>query len=341
MKKLPLTGVLLAFVMLAVVNQAIATPTLVQHISTASDVVGTGYWANARPGSPYYLHLPNLAGAGNCLILGLSCPYSGGRTIAVTDDQGNTWTQVGTVNNGSIISAVYVALNVTAGTQQVTIRFDTQLYGCQFVLSEFYNVAAAAALDGVSANAASQAPAVSAGSITPLVSGDLIYNYGYDDVNASLQPGGTLPVNSIAPGSGFSLLSADVMLGSFAQYYVQPSAAPINPAVNVSGGSDAFNSIAVALKSATQGIPPLAGIRIVHVYHVMVTKTTPMIFPCSGNLLLFATARPKSEINYSCASSVPSNNWVKVDESPVIGLSGAYPPQVWYAENANSSLNET
>jgi hypothetical protein len=81
MKKLPLTGVLLAFAMLAVVNQAIATPTLVQHISTASDVVGVGYWGNARPGSPYYLHLPNLAGAGNCLILGLSCPYSGGRTI--------------------------------------------------------------------------------------------------------------------------------------------------------------------------------------------------------------------------------------------------------------------
>src|ERR1700730_7830956 len=341
MKKLPLTGVLLAFVMLAVVNQAIATPTLVQHISTASDVVGVGYWANARPGSPYYLHLPNLAGAGNCLILGLSCPYSGGRTIAVTDDQGNTWSQVGTVNNGSIISAVYVALNVAAGTQQVTITFDSQLYGCQFVLSEFYNVAAAAALDGVSANAASHAPAVSAGSITPLISGDLIYNYGYDDVNASLQPGDTLPVNSIAPGSGFSLLSADVMLGSFAQYFVQSRAAPINPAVNVSGGSDAFNSIAVALKADTQGTPPLAGIRIVHVYHVMGNKTTPLIFPSVGNLLLISTARGEAEVNYTSVSSRPSNSWTKIDESLVGPAPGAAPPQIWYATNANASLNET
>ena len=339
MKKPPLTGVLLAFVTLAVVNQAIADPTLVQHISTASDVVGTGYWGNARPGSPYYLHLPNLAGAGNCLILGLSCPYSSGRTIAVTDDQGNTWSQVGTLNNGSIMSAVYVALNVAAGTQQVTITFDSPLYGCQFVLSEFYNVAAAAALDGVSANAASSAPAVSAGSMTPLISGDLIYNYGYDDVNASLQPGGTLPVNSIASGPGFSLLSADVMLGSFAQYCVQPSAAPINPAVNVSGGNDAFNSIAIALKSAAQGTPPLAGIRIVHVYHVMVTKTTPMIFPSVGNLLLIATARPESSINYSSVSSNPANSWTKIDETPVIP--GAGPPQVWYSTGANTSLNET
>src|ERR1700720_5055611 len=120
MKKLPpLTGVLLAVVILAVVNQAIATPTLVQHISTASNVVGVGYWANARPGSPYYLHLPNLGGAGNCLILGLSCPYSGGRTIAVTDDRGNTWSQVAAVTNGTITSAVYVGLNVAVGTQQV------------------------------------------------------------------------------------------------------------------------------------------------------------------------------------------------------------------------------
>jgi hypothetical protein len=342
MKKLPpLIGILLAFVMLAVANHAIATPILVQHVSTASDVVGTGYWANARPGNPYYLHLPNLAGAGNCLILGLSCPYSSGRTVAVTDDQGNTWTQVGTVNNGSIISAVYVALNVAAGTQQVSITFDSQLYGCQFVLSEFYNVAAAAALDGVSTKAASHAPAVSAGSMTPMFAGDLIYNYGYDDVNASLQPGGTLPVNSIAPGSGFSLLSADVMLGSFAQYFIQPSAAPINPSVNVSGGSDAFNSIAVALKSAIQGTPPLAGIRIVHVYHVMVNKTTPMIFPSVGNLLLISTARGEAEVNYTSVTSSPGNNWVKIDESLVGPAPGAAPPQIWYATNATPSLNET
>src|ERR1700731_5326375 len=103
----------------------------------------------------------------------------------------------------------------------------------------------------------------------------------------------------------FPTPSADVMLGSFAQYYVQPSAAPINPSVNVSGCSDAFNSIAVALKSATQGTPPLAGIRIVHVYPVMVNKTTPMIFPSVGNLLLIATARPESEINYTSVSSNP------------------------------------
>jgi hypothetical protein len=317
------------------------TPTLIQHLSTASDVVGTGYWANAKPGSPYFLHLPNLTGAGNCLILGLSCPYSSSRTVTVTDDKGNAWSLAGSVNNGSTFSAVYIALNVAAGTDQVTVKFDSALYGCQFTLSEFYNVAAASAFDVASASYSTHSPSVSAGSMLPTANGDLIFNYGYDDANSGLAPGGTIPVTSIAGGSGFSLLSADVMLGSFAQYYVQPTATTINPPASITGGTDSFNSVAIALKSAQQGTQPATGIRIVHESQVMVTKNTPIIFPSTGNLLLFATTRPRSTIAYDSASSSPSNNWTKVDESVVGGVSGAYPPQVWYASNANSSLNET
>jgi hypothetical protein len=275
------------------------------------------------------------------LILGLSCPYSSSRTVTITDDKNNVWALAGSVNNGSVFSAVYIALNVAAGTDQVSVKFDTALYGAQFTLSEFYNVAAASAFDVASASFSTHSPTVSAGAMIPSANGDLIFNYGYDDSNAGLDPGGNIPVTSIAGGSGFSLLSADVMLGSFAQYSVQSNAATIKPSASITGGTDAFNSVAIALKSAQQGTPPPAGIRIVHVYHVMVTKTTPMIFPSTGNLLLFATTRPKSDIDYSCASSSPSNNWVKVDESVVGGVSGSYPPQVWYAENARSSLNET
>jgi hypothetical protein len=311
---------------------------LIGPTESASDVIGTGYWANAKPGNPYYLHLPNLTGAGNCLILGLSCPFSGGRTITISDDKSNHWTLAGTVNNGAIPSAVYIALNVAPGTDQVTVQFDSPLYGCQFVLSEFYNVASIAAIETAATNRLSMAPAVNSGSLTPISSGDLIYNYGYDQANSFLQPGVTLPVNSIAAGPGFSLLSADVILGSFAQYMVQASAGTLTPSANVPGGSDGFNSIAIALKSAPRGTPPGTGIRIVHVQHEMVTKTTPIIFPSTGSLLLIATTRPESNIDYSAVSSTPANNWTKIDESLV--PPGAGPPQVWYATNANPSLNE-
>jgi hypothetical protein len=55
-----------------------------------------------------------------------------------------------------------------------------------------------------------------------------------------------------------------------------------------------------------------------------------------GNLILFATARPGSAIDYSAVTSKPSNNWTKIDESLV---NGHGPPQVWYATNAQASLN--
>jgi hypothetical protein len=129
-----------------------------------------------------------------------------------------------------------------------------------------------------------------------------------------------------------------VMLGSFAQYTVA-GAGSINPSITVGGGNDPFNSVSVALKAASQGTPPGSGIRIVHVDTFMVNKTTPIIFPSVGNLLLIATTRPESNINYSAVSSTPSNAWTKIDES-LVGP-GAGPPQVWYATNANPSLNET
>jgi hypothetical protein len=313
------------------------TPVLVQHISTASDVIGPGYWANAKPGNPYYLHLPNLTGAGNCLVLGVSYPYSSNRTVSVTDDKNDTWQLAATVNNGAIASSIYVAQNVSAGADKVTVAFDTPLYGCQFVLSEFYNVFG---IDASVGSSTSISPNISAGSLVRSTPGDLVYNYGYDLANAGRPTGGNVAVTSISAGSGYSLLSADVMLGSFAQYTVLPNAFINSPSATVTGGNDQFNCVAVALKGAFLGTAPSSSaIRIVHVEHVMATKTTPIIFPSTGNMILIATARPESNINYSSVTSRPSNSWTKIDESSI--PPGADPPQVWYANNANTSLNET
>jgi hypothetical protein len=311
---------------------------MVQHVSTATDVVGTGYWANAVAGNPYNINLPNQTGGGNCLILALSCPYSASRTITVSDDQSNTWQLAVSTHNASVISSIYIATNVYANTQKVTVTFDTGLYGCQFVLSEFYNVAAGAAIDTTAASHASAAPSVNGGSMTTVSGGDLIYNYAYDQANSSLAAGSGVSVSSITGGTGFSLLSADVFIGDFAQYYVQPSAGAITPSATVSGVTDTFNSVAVALKASSgQGTAPSpTAIRIVRVCHFMVNSSTPIQFPCVGNLILFATARPESKIDYSAVTSKPSNNWTKIDESLV---NGTGPPQVWYATNATPSLN--
>ena len=65
------------------------------------------------------------------------------------------------------------------------------------------------------------------------------------------------------------------MLGTFAQYYVQASAEAINPSVTLTGGTDSFNTIAVAFECDDSGTAPSAGIRIVHVYHVWIDR--PML----------------------------------------------------------------
>jgi hypothetical protein len=99
------------------------TPKTVQHVSSASNndveyIVGTG-----QPGNPFYIKLPNPAQAGNCLILSFSNPYSSSRRISITDNKGNTWSLIKTVNNGTTMSSTYVALNVAAGTQNITVIF--------------------------------------------------------------------------------------------------------------------------------------------------------------------------------------------------------------------------
>ncbi len=308
------------------------TPTFVQHISTSESQLGTAYWAAAQPGNPYHLTLPNVAGGGNCLIMGLSCPFSAGRTISITDDKSNTWTLARTVNNGSKITSVYVALNVVSGTYNITITFDTALYNCQFCITEFFNIASASALDGSST--ATLASPVTSGSFTPGTAGDLIYHYGYD-VTLSGTPK-ISAITSMTPGSGFTPLSMDIMLGTFAQYTVQAAISSISPSMTVTGGSNSFNSVAIALKSATQGTAPSRACRVLRRNEILYTRAgVSYQFPCSGSLLIISTSRRSSTINVAGCSSSPANTWVESSQSAVGGIT---PPQIWFAANASTSF---
>ncbi len=127
-----------------------ATPTLVQHLATGM---------TNNPVTTFSITLPNPAGAGNALILGVQYKSSG--TIAsVVDDLGNAWTAGPSVTNSGLGATMrlYYALNVAGGTQRVTVNFSG-LAGtpghAQGVISEFYNVAPVAAIDGATGSASS------------------------------------------------------------------------------------------------------------------------------------------------------------------------------------------
>jgi hypothetical protein len=310
------------------------TPTIVQHVSSASNN-DVQYAAGAgEPGNPFYINLPNAAQAGNCLILSFSNPYSSSRKISITDNENNNWSLINAVNNGTTMSSTYVALNVAAGTQNITVTFDTGLYGFQFCATEAYNVLSASAVDGRSSATTTGTGTVASGSVTTTSPGDLIYQYGYDTDNTLLTSTGMTGMTS---GPGFTFLSADVMLGTFAQYQVQSSAGAILPVVTVAGVTDAFNTVAIALRGGIQGSAPPPGIRIVGVHHVDYYHPGTIIIPSSGNLLYVSTAFGSGNVNINSISSAPSNSWI---ELPNTGAANG-PPQCFYAANATTSPNLT
>jgi chitodextrinase len=303
-------------------------PTLVQHVATGMD---------ETPVTSLKVTLPNPAGAGNALILGIQF-HSSGSVSSVADNQGNTWVAGPTATGSSQRMSLYYALNVAGGTQTITIAFgglgSANGYP-QAVVSEFYNVAQVSAADGSSGSATSR----TAGAIATTAAGDLIYHWGVDfsDTNGN---GGAYNGGSIAAGAGFTLLSADLQVGSADQYQVQSSAGSISPTFTASGAAT-WGSLALAFKSASAGTPPPPGIRIVHIQHTVLAETrvqgrsTPVVmqFPSSGNLLVGLLNSPDYLV--TGISDSGNNTWVSAASTP--GGGGNTGAQIVYAANAATS----
>jgi len=304
------------------------TPTLVQHVATGMD---------RYPVTNLAIPLPNPAGQGNALILGVQFK-SAGSVASVLDNEGNTWLAGPTVVNtaASQRMSIYYCLNVVAGTQKITVTFSglgTTNSFPQAVVSEFYNVATASALDGSAGNSGS----LTSGTINTTAPGDLIYQWGVDfsDTNAN---GGAFNGTGIMAGPGFTLLSADLQVGSADQYEIQKSAGAIGPTFTTSG-SATWGSLALALKSASAGTPP-AGIHIMHIQHTLLCsvraqgRPNPIVmqFPSSGNLLvgLFNSA----DLLISSVKDNASNSWVSA--ASTLGGGENCVAQIVYAANAST-----
>lgn len=305
-----------------------AVPTLVQHVATGMD-----RW----PLTSLTINLPNHAGAGNALILGLQFK-SAGSVSSIVDNKGNNWVAGPSVVSGTFSQKmiIYYCLNVAGGTQNIVVTFNglTKTVACpQAVLSEFRNIATAAALDGSVESPLSLEP----GTIDTKQSGDLIYQWGVDfsDTNSN---GGAFNGDKITAGQNFRLLSADLQVGSADQYYVQPSAGSISPRLTASGSST-WGSVALALKSALAGTGHRPGIHIVRVQHTLLAaavaqgRTTPIVmqFPSSGNLLVGMFN--SGDVTATSISDNAHNNWVSAAHASETNVVS----QIFYAANASTS----
>jgi hypothetical protein len=319
-----------------VVYGLLAQPTLVQQVSTSN----TRDPSTALTQFDFYLPNPTLAN--NCIIVGIQ--YNSAQSItSVTDDQNNTYTAgpaaSGTATNGNGATAIYYSLGSTAGARHITVTFSGSTSYVSVTAAEFYNVATTAAVDGSSGNASDSSTSWSAGSFTTTTGGDLIYNFA-----AEHDRSGGVPWlgNSITAGSGFNLLSADLMDGSAAQYQVQSTSGSINPTMTASPDAP-YSSVAIALKAARAGTAPAAGIRIVGAQHNSVPGTISTVnlqFPSTGNLIA-AMWIGFGDPNCHIDSITDSNGNTYTTPGASVDNSFAGDGQVFYAAKATTGASLT
>src|ERR1700683_1823243 len=180
----------------AVTSSSAGSATLVQHVSCPNGR-STG---NAQSPTPDYIcPLPEPSQGGNALILGVT--VSSGSTYTVSDDKSNTWNLVNSVVDGSSGNyvAIYLALNVTQGTRFIKLHRSTAANNVALYVSEYYNVPLSSAVDTSSCFASSGSTSITAGKITPVVAGDLLWQFA---TNGSAGGGGAHFLCSFGGGGG-------------------------------------------------------------------------------------------------------------------------------------------
>jgi len=313
-----------------------AVPALVQHVS-GSNNRGNGF------SSPfcYHIQLPGGTTAGNAVIVGFTFNSNVG-VQQVTDDKGDSYTLEANFYDAAQTQSIAIAasFNIAAGARQINVCFAGDPGGfVQPTVSEFANVTG---LDVASQGTSGSGTAITAGNMTPTVSGDLAYAVAYGTNTNQDQTSFTAGSQSSIT---WQLASADLMDGFAAQYGVYNSLSAIDPAMSM-GTSKSWLAVAALFKSGTAGGVP-AGMRIVHLDHQNIPTNTsaggngssfpnPLNaqFPCSGNLEVITVGGGNPPAQVSSISDSNSNTWqlagkYAVTSDPVTGI--------FYAANATCS----
>ena len=315
-------------------------PTLVQHLSSSTNILGRGL-----VGNDFRFTLPNPVRSGNVLILGISYGSPAGQVVSVRDNQGNSWPASPAVTatdpDGHIASAIFVLPNARTGITTITVSFSSAIQSTifQYTISEFQGVATTAPVSGTSHSSGVQ-PAISAGTFGPANNdgngGNLIWSYFADAYGVTAF---ATEATRFTAGTGFTLLDADIAWPTGAppfphasQYQVQTTAGPVTPSMTVThndGGGDVYLGVAVALRASPgAGTSPPPGMRIVHLSHM--TNQLPDVgawrlqFPSSGNLIVL-TKQEQDTVPAASVTDNLGNSYLRVAPDDSV-------PQLWVAQ---------
>jgi hypothetical protein len=308
----------------------LGTPTLVQRTSAS----------NTQGGAPnsYTLRLPNGTQGGNCIIVGLQFARGYGvSSIAVTDDLNDSYTvvlpQPGNNDGFQVVNAAY-ALNVAAGARIITITLiggmPTHVAATAF---EYSNIAISNALDA-STTSSGSGSSITAGNLSTTAANDLLWQYSIQDTSSATVTSWT------AGPSPWTLRTADDLDSQAVQDQLQSSAGASNPTMSMSPSNN-WNTVAIALKSASTGSSAPTGIRVEGIQHNAVATdfgSNPITvqFPCSGNLIV-AVWLGIGGYDISRITDNHGNSYSSA--GPVVQFGSSGDAQIFHADNATCSSN--
>ena len=256
----------------------------------------------------YHIPLAETAIGGNCVGVAFrwSTSHSAPSGFTPTDDKGDRFFQVSENPNDAINDykmQVWMTPSVTAGAHYISIPFGgntatTFIQGIAFQVANCGSTPGAIA-DGHASNV-STGTEVTAGSLTPGNSGDLVLHFAFVDDLGSGAGGGSVPPAITGaslfpqPNISWALKHAELLDGALMQYGVYNSTSAINPEMTVAPSATVM-SIAIAIKGASAGAQP-SGIYIGGTQVVSLWSTNtggpgypePSItqFPTTGNALV-------------------------------------------------------
>lgn len=193
----------------AIVGDTTYTVTLIQATQASSPTASfstsalqhcSGSVHNGGSGSETLtINFPSALGVGNTIIMGVTA-FHYGSAPSITDTQGNSYSLVGSDTNGEVLTYLYAAYNVKAGSTSVTLRMT----GAQF---NSFLVADASEHTGIQANSvdkinsahASSGTTFNTGSVITNNPNDIIVSFVINDLAAGTTPG--LPSGYTSAGS--------------------------------------------------------------------------------------------------------------------------------------------
>jgi len=158
------------------------------HAATSLIQVAAG--ASSGSTKTFSVSFSQSTGVGDTILVGFDFDPSA-TFSSISDSQGNTFTEVGTqlTTPGGAHMRVYYARSVMGGPETVTITLSANA-GMEVYLAEYAGLDPTNPIDA-QAGASGNAGAVSSGSVTTTVAGDVIYGYCLADWKCTVGSGFT------------------------------------------------------------------------------------------------------------------------------------------------------